>query len=227
MDLTLSYFAGFYKSPLGQYVRQSLNDAFDHEPNKKTLWLGYARDYLPHDEHNYWGEGFSKTDNVSEEENKRMFSYFEKTLPFYYQDFDSANIIHALELSDAPNALLKEVYRVLKPEGDLTLVVPNRAGLWAQGDKNPFGQGQPYSVKQIYKILEHNQFTVMTIKSRLFLPPTQSKLFLRSFAWSEKAGSFAWPHFCGVYVVKAKKRVYGAKALKSEVKDFVTAPIPA
>lgn len=225
--MSLSYFENFYKSRLGRYACSCLYDVFGIDEHKKTLWLGYAKNYIPNDEKNYWGEGFSKTDQVSEESNKRVFSYHQKTLPFYYQDFEKANIIHALELSDAPDNLLKEIYRVLKPEADITVIVPNRAGLWAWGDHNPFGQGQPYSKKQIRQILENNQFTVLDIEPLLFLPPTQSKLFLRSFKWLDKVGRYLWPQFCGVYVVRAKKRVYGATPIKADIKEFSINPIPA
>lgn len=227
MDLSLSTFETFYQSPLGHYVRDSLRDIFDVEANRKTLWLGYASDYMPHDELNYWGEGFSKTDKVSDETNRHVFSYYEKTLPFYYHDFERANVIHALELSDSPDSLLKEIYRILKPEGDLTLVVPNRAGLWSQGDRNPFGQGQPYSTKQIYALLERNQFSVVEVKSLLFLPPTASKLFIKSFKWIDGIAPYLCPHLGGVYVVKAKKHVYNATRIKADAERFSIQPVPA
>ena len=39
--------------------------------------------------------------------------------------------------------LLRECWRVLRDDGRLLVVVPNRLGSWALFDHTPFGQGRP------------------------------------------------------------------------------------
>jgi hypothetical protein len=51
--------------------------------------------------------------------------------------------------SDDSVALLREVWRVLAPNGRLLAVVPNRRGLWARIDTTPFGHGRPFSRGQV------------------------------------------------------------------------------
>ena len=59
----------------------------------------------------------------------------------------------ALETAERVRPLLREMWRVLAPEGRLILVVPNRRGVWARLDKTPFGQGRPYSRRQLEALL--------------------------------------------------------------------------
>jgi len=53
-------------------------------------------------------------------------------LPLLESSVDVAVVVHGLEHSDAPDEQLKEVWRVLAPQGRLVLVVPNRRGMWAR-----------------------------------------------------------------------------------------------
>ena len=48
-----------------------------------------------------------------------------------------------LEWSEKPRDLLRELWRVLAPNGRLLLVVPNRRGLWARVDTTPVRLWQP------------------------------------------------------------------------------------
>ena len=50
-----------------------------------------------------------------------------------------------------PRELLREMWRVLAPNGRLLIVVPNRRGLWARVDTTPFGYGSPFSRSQLTK----------------------------------------------------------------------------
>ena len=56
---------------------------------------------------------------------------------------DKVVILHGLEVSDEPGALLGECYRVLGPGGRAVVIVPNRVGLWARSENTPFGLGVP------------------------------------------------------------------------------------
>ena len=69
--------------------------------------------------------------------------------PLQTGQLDRLVLLHGLETSDDPNALLAEVWRVLGPGGRVVLVVPNRAGMWSRRDKTPFGFGRPYSLGQL------------------------------------------------------------------------------
>jgi SAM-dependent methyltransferase len=83
----------------------------------------------------------------------------EFALPLADAAVDRVLLVHALEMSNQADALLREVWRVLASGGRLLAVVPNRRGLWARMDTTPFGHGRPYSRAQIVHLLRETWFT--------------------------------------------------------------------
>jgi SAM-dependent methyltransferase len=74
-------------------------------------------------------------------------------MPLPNSCIDRALIVHALESTAHPHALLSEIWRILTPGGRVILVVPCRSGLWARLDRTPFGHGRPYSRGQLGELL--------------------------------------------------------------------------
>src|ERR1700741_4189483 len=62
----------------------------------------------------------------------------ELDLPLPDAAVDRVLLVHALEMTHDPGALLREVWRVLAAGGRVLAVVPNRRGLWARMDTTPF-----------------------------------------------------------------------------------------
>src|SRR6185503_16498632 len=54
----------------------------------------------------------------------------EDSLPLPDSSIDLVILIHGLEMSDRPNALMAELRRVMTSGGRLIVVVPNRQGPW-------------------------------------------------------------------------------------------------
>ena len=121
-------------------------------------------------------------------------------LPFHEAVFDQALVIHCLETAERPAAVLRELWRVLAPAGELLLVVPNRAGLWATVETNPFGQGRPYGRRALIAALADAMFEVTAAHTALAAPP------LGMLAWSEPMLARAVPQLGGVHFVRAAKR---------------------
>ena len=67
----------------------------------------------------------------------------EDALPFPDLCFDRILLMHGLEVAENARRLLREVWRVLKDDGLLLVVAPNRRGLWAHVESTPFGRGSP------------------------------------------------------------------------------------
>ncbi len=121
-------------------------------------------------------------------------------LPFDAALFDQALVMHSLECAEKPAALLRELWRVLAPAGELLLIVPNRAGLWALAESNPFGQGHPYGRGGLRRTLTDAMFEVIAWRTALAAPP------LRGLAWTEPLLARAAPGLGGVHIVRAVKR---------------------
>ena len=98
----------------------------------------------------------------------------EDRLPLADGSVDRLLAVHCLETAERVRPLLREMWRVLAPEGRLMLVVPNRRGVWARLDKTPFGQGRPYSRRQLEALLIEALFTPLRLGRRAIRPARRS-----------------------------------------------------
>lgn len=121
---------------------------------------------------------------------------------------DKLVLLHGLETSDHPLALLDECWRVLGPGGRAVFIVPNRAGLWSRSDATPFGVGRPYSLGQLEKELRATGLIPVKTLSTLYQPPSARKVWRRFANTMESAGRHL-PVFAagGVLMVEVTKQV--------------------
>ena len=136
-------------------------------------------------------------------------------------------LVHALEMTHDPGALLREVWRVLAAGGRVLAVVPNRRGVWARMDTTPFGHGRPYSRSQISQLLRDTWFTPVGWSEALYMPPVARGWFIRSAVAWERAGATISAPFAGVHIVEAMKQVYRAVPVRRERARLVPALEPA
>ena len=128
--------------------------------------------------------------------------------PIETDSVDRLVVLHGLETSEHPIALLDECYRVLAPEGRGLFIVPNRAGLWARRDETPFGFGRPYSLGQIERILAAIGLKPERHAASLYQPPSGKKFWLKTSRFWEKLGSRVSNRFAGgVLLVEVTKQV--------------------
>ncbi|MBV9736101.1 MAG: class I SAM-dependent methyltransferase [Acidisphaera sp.] len=139
----------------------------------------------------------------------------EDALPFPDLCFDRVLLVHGLEAAENARRLLREVWRVLKDDGRLLIVAPNRRGLWAHVESTPFGQGQPYSPGQIGRLLAASMFRVERRDTALYLPPTTWRLILRGAPLWEAAGRRLAPRFAGITITEAVKDIYAAVPVRA------------
>ncbi|MBX9824550.1 MAG: class I SAM-dependent methyltransferase [Xanthobacteraceae bacterium] len=151
----------------------------------------------------------------------------ELELPLPDASVDRVLLVHALEMSQNPTALLREVWRVLASGGQLLAVVPNRRGLWARMDTTPFGHGRPYSRSQIMSLMRDAWFTPVSWSEALYVPPVQRSWFLRSAVAWERVGATLSAPFAGVHIVDATKQVYRAIPARREKRVLVPSLKPA
>ncbi|MFT7057830.1 MAG: SAM-dependent methyltransferase [Pseudorhodobacter sp.] len=125
---------------------------------------------------------------------------------------DRLVIMHGLETSEQPSALLDEAHRVLGPGGRALFIVPSRAGLWARRDGTPFGFGRPYSLGQLEAQLRRHHFTVERSTSALYAPPSSHSFWLRTSEFWERNGRRFTPWLSGgVLIVEASKQVFAPR----------------
>ncbi|HTW72483.1 MAG TPA: methyltransferase domain-containing protein [Acetobacteraceae bacterium] len=138
----------------------------------------------------------------------------EDALPFQELSFDRVLLVHGLEAAENARRLLRETWRVLKDDGRLIVVAPNRAGIWAYSERTPFGHGQPYSFGQLGRLLAASLYRVERRDTVLWVPPVERRLVLRSAELFERSGRRLMPGMAGLIVTEAVKDVYAALPLK-------------
>ncbi|MDO5606702.1 MAG: methyltransferase domain-containing protein [Paracoccus sp. (in: a-proteobacteria)] len=114
----------------------------------------------------------------------------ETAWPLETGSVDRLVMLHGLETSDHPGALLAEAWRVLGPGGRLMVMVPNRAGLWARTDSTPFGFGRSYTAGQLERQAQAAGFIIAgRTGAAIYVPPSDRKFWLGSAVWWERTGA--------------------------------------
>ncbi len=147
-------------------------------------------------------------------------------LPLPDRSVDRVLMVHALESAEPSQRLLREVWRVLADGGQALIVVPNRRGLWCLSESTPFGHGRPFSSTQLKEALHNNLFTPKRTARALFVPPSRSRLVLRTAVAWERLGLRWAKHFAGVLLMTAEKQIYAAPAERVPSRRRVPAYVP-
>jgi SAM-dependent methyltransferase len=138
--------------------------------------------------------------------------------------FDRILVVHGLEGADALRPLMRQLWRVLAPEGRILVVAPNRTSLWAQLEHSPFGQGRPFSRGQLERILRNAMFEPVHWDCTLHHPPLNGRRLIRTGATWDSVGRRVWPRLAGVHLVEATKSLYAPMPItKGKVAEPVLA----
>jgi SAM-dependent methyltransferase len=138
-------------------------------------------------------------------------------LPFDSQSLDLVVLPHVLEFSAEPHQILREVERVLIPEGRLIICGFNKASLW--GARQAAGRvsgnhffprnGEFISLLRLKDWLKLLNMEVDKGKFGCYAPPIDNQKWLQRFHFLETAGERWWPVLGAAYIVQAVKRVKG------------------
>jgi SAM-dependent methyltransferase len=140
----------------------------------------------------------------------------EERLPFPDLSFDRILLVHGLEQADNARRMLREAWRLLREDGRLIAIVPNRRSIWAYLEGTPFGHGQPYTPRQLGALFASTLFRIERHRPALFMPPLDWRLVLRSAPVWEAAGARFAPHLGGVTIVEVRKDVHALIPMERE-----------
>ena len=175
MHFDVSDLQEFYATALGQAVRRLLAHRIRARwrglSGATLIGLGYASPYLGafRGEARRIGALMPEAQGalVWPKEAPTMSALAEEDrLPLADGSVDRLLAVHCLEVAERGRPLLREIWRVLSPEGRLMLIVPNRRGVWARLDNNPFGQGRPFSRRQLEALLIEAMFSPLDWTAR-------------------------------------------------------------
>lgn len=134
-------------------------------------------------------------------------------LPLLAESIDAIMLPHLLDLSSDYKQILREIWRVLAPEGHAIILGYNLSCLW----------GLPHSIKQsltqdrqasdlltitkLRKLLLHLGFQLIHFKTFFFRPPINQQRWLKRLGFIEILGQFLWPYLGCNYLFIVKKPV--------------------
>lgn len=158
-------------------------------------------------------------------------------LPIAGQSIDLLLLPHVLEFSAHPHQILREVERVLMPEGQVIISGFNPFSLWGLPRLLPSRRqdypwnGNFISLPRIKDWLALLGFDVVAGRMCCYEPPLRCERWLRRCHFMEAAGDRWWALAGGVYFLQAKKRVPGMHLImpswnKSSASKKVLAPAP-
>jgi len=222
MQLDAADLADFYEAPLGLLTRRiiarQLRVMWPSAKASCLLGYGFAVPYL----RQFQGEAERVVALMPAQQGvvawppQRSLTALgdESALPFPDAFFDRILVVHGLEGADAARPLLRQLWRVLAPEGRLLLVVPNRTSLWAQLERSPFGVGRPFSRGELDRLLRSALFEPLAWDRALHLPPFRGRRLVRTgMGWDRVLKRIA-PGLAGVHLVEAGKTFYGAAPIR-------------
>lgn len=147
-------------------------------------------------------------------------------LPFPEASLDLLILPHTLELSCDPHAALREVERVLVPEGRVILCGLNPLSLWALRQHRArlyrrMGVGTLY-LPELGEFIGYHRlrdwlrllsFEVVSARFGCYRPAVRSEQWLQRWAWMDRLGPRWWPVVGAAYFVVAVKRVHGMRLI--------------
>lgn len=147
-------------------------------------------------------------------------------LPFPSSSLDLVVLPHTLEFSADPHATLREVERVLVPEGRVVICGLNPTSLWGlrQGRGRMYrrlGRGSLFLPEsgefighwRLRDWLRLLSFEVEEAEFGCYRPALRSEAWLQRFAWMDRAGARWWPILGAAYFFVAVKRVRGMRLM--------------
>ncbi len=146
-------------------------------------------------------------------------------LPFATHSIDLVVLPHLLEFDANPHQILREVERVLVPEGQVIVTGFNPFSFWglrrtlAGHHGAPPWQGRYLSVPRL-----RDWFALLGFETRggafgCYVPPFNKEKWLKRWRFMDLAGDRWWPVMGGVYVVQAIKRQHGMRLVTPKWRD--------
>lgn len=141
-------------------------------------------------------------------------------LPFDQKSLDVVILPHTLDFARDPHQVLREVHRVLRPEGHVILTGFNPFSLWGlwrlagRRSKRPPWCANFFALSRIKDWLALLEFEPTQGRMLYYRPPLQNENLMDRLHFLDKVGDRWWPLAAAVYLMVAKKRVFGMTPLR-------------
>ncbi len=217
--LTAQSLSEWFASEQGGYVLTREQDYFDHTVSDI---FGFNATQIGLPEHDFLRSSRMPLRFTAGNQAGNAVRLCCDELPFDSDSLDLVVLPHVLEFADNPHQILREVERVLMPEGSLIISGFNPYSLWGMHRKWCRKQGgYPWcgrfiGLPRLKDWLALLGFEVAGGRFAAYAPPLNHAKWLERFAFMEKAGDRWWAVSGGVYFLHAIKRVPGMRVIKPQ-----------
>lgn len=206
----------WFETPLGQYLlekeRAYLDDVTPDIFGFHALQLGVPGLDLLHESR------IAHTMRIAASGTPGVYAKCDE-LPIATQSIDLVLLPHVLEFAAQPHAVLREVDRIMMPEGRLVILGFNPWSLW--GLRSAVGpsraevpwNGHFVSLLRVKDWLALLGFDVSAGRLTAYAPPFDKEGLRRRFRFMEPVGDRWWAVGGAVYMLQAIKRVRGMRLL--------------
>jgi SAM-dependent methyltransferase len=150
-----------------------------------------------------------------------LVEHFEE-LPIASQSLDLVVLPHVLEFATDPHQVLREIDRVLRPEGRVIVSGFNPISLWGGRQwltraltRHPFlpREGHFIGLPRLRDWFKLLSFEMDRGRYGCYRPPCRTEKWLERTRFMESAGDRWWPICGALYLVSATKRVRGMRLI--------------
>lgn len=219
MRSTIINLQHFYDSDIGlivqEVISEHINEFWPNVTGQRVMGCGYASPYMGAFSHGKPERSILMMPGEQEAcawpvgDKNTVFLSSEAQMPIEHASIDRLLLVHYLESCTDVRASLNEAWRVLKANGRVLVIVPNRMGAWAHAEWSPFGRGMPYTLTQLCGLMQENRFGHERHVGGLFmLPVPDSPVMLKASRMMERMGRSFIPFVAGVHIVEFSKQVY-------------------
>jgi SAM-dependent methyltransferase len=145
-------------------------------------------------------------------------------LPFATASVDLVVLPHVLEFAEHPHQILREVERILVPEGHVLVAGFNPFSLWGMRRRLRRAAGPPWQGQYISVPRLKDWFALLGFETRAggfgcYAPAVSQEKWLARWRFMEAAGDRWWPIAGAVYLMQAIKRVHGMRLIMPVWRD--------
>lgn len=237
-DGTIINLAQWFTSPLGQYVHDwesqclmSLTaDIFGF--HAVQIGLSSIDTLIDNRMPNKWYVDVEFSASFTKKDQAVSVADFME-LPFATQSVDLVVLPHVLEFAKEPHQVLREVERILLPEGQVIIIGFNPVSLFGlrraiakvSGGSFLPAEGELFALYRIKDWLKLLSMEVDRGHFGCYAPPFSTSKWIDRFSFMDDVGNKWWPYWAGVYTVQAIKRIHGMH-LVGPVWDAKMAKVP-